>query len=64
MWTRFWLMISTLWLLFCLHAGSLERGIQGFWLALGLLGFALWVVGRVLSVVIGRFLRSRPRIKR
>ena len=29
MWTRFWFMISTLWLLFCLHAGSLERGIQG-----------------------------------
>ena len=46
MWTRFWFMISTLWLLFCLHAGSLERGIQGYWLVLGLVGFALWVIGR------------------
>jgi hypothetical protein len=64
MWTRFWLMISTLWLLFCLHAGSLEKTFQGFWLAVGLLGFALWVLGRVLSGVIGRLLRRRPRIKR
>jgi hypothetical protein len=63
MWTRFWLMISTLWLLFCLHGGSLERTIQGFWLALGLVGFALWFVGRWLSVVVGRFLRSRRRMK-
>jgi hypothetical protein len=27
MWTRFWFMISTLWLLFCPHAGSLERAM-------------------------------------
>jgi len=33
-WTRFWLQISTIWLLFCLHACSLERILQGFWLAL------------------------------
>jgi len=64
MWTRFWLQISTIWLLFCLHAGSLERTIQGYWLALGLVGFALWFVGRVLSVVVGRFLRHGQRIKR
>lgn len=47
MWTRFWLQISTIWLLFCLHAGSLERAIQGFWLAFGLMGFVLWIVVRV-----------------
>src|SRR6516225_2043450 len=46
MWTRFWLQISTIWLLFCLHAGSLERAIQGFWLAFGLTGFVLWIVVR------------------
>jgi len=54
-WTRFWLQISTIWLLFCLHAGSLERTLQGFWLALGLVGFVLWIVGR--------FLRYGPRMK-
>ena len=59
MWTWFWFMISTLWLLFCLHAGSLERGIQGYWLVLGLVGFTLWLIGRALSVLVGRFLRRR-----
>jgi hypothetical protein len=54
-WKRFWLQTSTIWLLFCLHAGSLERIIQGFWLALGLVGFVLWIVGR--------FLRYGPRMK-
>ena len=52
-------MISTLWLLFWLYAGSLERGIQGYWLVLGLVGFVLWVIGRALSVLVGRFLRRR-----
>ena len=61
MWTWFWFMISTLWLLFCLHAGSLERGIQGYWLVLGLVGFTLWLIGRALSVLVGRFLRRRGR---
>jgi flagellar biogenesis protein FliO len=50
--------------LFCLHAGSLEKTFQGLWLVLGLLGFALWVLGRALSRIIGRFLRPRPRIER
>jgi hypothetical protein len=57
MWTRFWLQISTIWLLFCLHAGSLERTIQGFWLAFGLMGFVLWIVVR--SVRYG--LSMKPR---
>ena len=52
MWTRFWLQISTL----LFHAGSLERPIQGYWLALGLVGFVLWIVGR--------FLRYGLRMKR
>ena len=45
------------------QCGSLEKTLQGLWLALGLLGFALCVLGRELWGVIGPPLAAQAKDK-
>ena len=56
MWNRFWLLISTLWALFCIHGFDVDNryGYRPLWLVLGSAGFVLWMMGHWVKNAFGK----------